>query len=173
MTPVVPPYRRGGGFGSLGVRFREVVDPPALALRPETLGAWLTLGLLVAAIAAAIGWLSYRYWRRRYRRAAERELLLLQAAFNAQHEPLAALEAVPAVIKRCALHGFAREKVAPLSAERWVAFLSTTSRTGFASAAGSALVTIATRGASAVTAEEAAQLFGAARTWIRGHHADF
>ncbi len=172
MTPTVPPYRRGGGFGSLGVRFREVLEPHLPPLRPETLGAWLTLGLLAVAIAAGVAWLVWRTARRRYRRAAERELLALRARFQTDPRELDALEAVPAVIKRCALGSFARSKVAPLSGERWIAFLSATSGAPFGEAASRALVTITTRGAEAVSAADASSLFLGARAWIRRHRAE-
>jgi len=172
MTPLVPPYRRGGGFGSLGVRFREVLEPHVPPLRPETLGAWLTLGLLAAAVAAGVAWLVWRALRRRYRRAAERELLALRARFQAEPPALDALEAVPAVIKRCALSSFARARVAPLSGERWIAFLSATSGEPFGEAASRALSTITTRGAAAVSAADATSLFLSARAWIRRHRAE-
>jgi hypothetical protein len=172
MTPVVPPYRRGGGFGSLGVRFREVLEPHVPPWRPETLGAWLTLSLLAAALAAGVGWLVWRSVRRGYRRAAERELLLLRARFQTEPPALDALEAVPAVIKRCALGSFARARVAPLSGERWIAFLSATSREPFGEAASRALLTITTRGAAAVSAADASSLFLGARAWIRRHRAE-
>jgi hypothetical protein len=174
MTPVIPPpYRRGGGFGSLGVRFREVLEPHVPPLRPETLGAWLTLGLLSAALAAGAAWLVWRAVRRRYRRAAERELLALRARFQAEPLALDALEAVPAVLKRCALGSFARAQVAPLSGERWIAFLSATSREPFDAGASRALLTLTARGAAAVSAADAASLFVGARAWIRRHRAEF
>ncbi|MEI9935741.1 MAG: DUF4381 domain-containing protein [Pseudomonadota bacterium] len=172
MTPTVPPYRRGGGFGSLGVRFREVLEPQVPPLRPETLGAWLTLGVFVAAIAAGVAWLVWRTMRRSYRRAAERELLALRARFWAAPHELDALEAVPAVIKRCALGSFARAKVAPLSGERWIAFLSATSAEPFGEGASRALLTITTRGATGVSAADASSLFLGARAWIRRHRAE-
>jgi hypothetical protein len=172
MTPVVPPYRRGGGFGSLGVRFREVIEPHVPPLRPETFGAWLTLGLIALALVAGVAWLVWRAIRRRYRRAAERELLALRARFQAEPPALDALEAVPAVIKRCALGSFARSKVAQLSGERWIAFLSATSREPFGEGASRALLTIATRGAAAVSAADASSLFLGARAWIRRHRAE-
>ena len=172
MTPVVPPYRRGGGFGSLGVRFREVLEPHAVSLRPETFGAWVTLGVAVVALLAGVGWLVWRYRQRRHRRAAERELRALAAAWAAEERRLETLEAVPAVIKRCALQSFARPKVAPLSGERFVAFLSATGGAPFGEAAGRALQTIATHGASAVAADDAPSLFSAAQTWVRRHRAE-
>ncbi|MEI9947536.1 MAG: DUF4381 domain-containing protein [Pseudomonadota bacterium] len=172
MTPTVPPYRRGGGFGSLGVRFREVLEPHVPPWRPETLGAWLTLGLFAAAVVAAIAWFVWRAVRRRYRRTAERELQALRARFQNDPQGLDALEAVPAVIKRCALGSFARSQVAALSGERWIAFLSSTGGEPFGEAASRALLTLTTRGAAAVSGADAASLFVGARTWIQRHRAE-
>ncbi len=154
------------------MRFREVLEPQLPPLRPETVGAWLTLGLLTTAIGAGLAWLVWRMIRRRHRRAAERELQALRARFQADPPELHALEAVPAVIKRCALGSFDRSKVASLSGERWIAFLSDTSGDPFGEAASRALITITTRGAEAVSAADASSLFLGARAWIRRHRAE-
>lgn len=122
MTAIVPPYRRGGGFGTLGARLREVFEPAPPSLQPETVGAWLTLIALGLTVAAALAALSLRYARRRHRRAAARELGALRAAWNANPAAPDVLERVPALLKRCALGSFARERVAPLSGDRWLAF---------------------------------------------------
>lgn len=171
MTPEVPPYRRGGGFGSLGVRFQEVLEPDAVSLGPETVGAWVSLALVALAFVGAVAWLVWRHRRRRHRRAAERELRQLAAAWQADPQRLQVLEAVPGVLKRCALGSFERATVAPLAGEPWIAFLSATGGAPFAAAAGRALLTVTTRGAAAVAAADAESLFAAARTWVRSHHA--
>jgi hypothetical protein len=172
MTPIVPPYRRGAGFGSLGVRFREVVEPHAPELRPETLGAWLTIAVITAGLVAGIAWLVWRWTKRRYRRAAERELLALRTRFQADPAQLASLEAVPSLLKRCALGSFGRERVARLSGEPWLAFLSATSSEPFGEAAGRALLTLTTRGAANVSSADASSLFAGAHLWIRRHRAE-
>ena len=171
MTPVIPPYRRGGGFGSLGVRFTEVLEPARVPLRPQTVGAWVTLGVLVALGVAAVAWLAIWYVRRRHRRVAARELGSLLDRFQTSRE-LAALEALPGLLKRCALGSFPRERVAPLSGEAWRAFLNATCRTTpFAGAAGTALVTLTTRGSTFLDANDVAPLIAASRTWVRRHRA--
>jgi hypothetical protein len=171
MTPVVPPYRRGAGFGSLGVRFTEVFEPARIALRPETLGAWLTLGVFALLVGAAVAWLVLRFVRRRHRRVATRELDALSRDFAATRE-LTPLEKLPAVLKRCALGSFPRERVAPLAGEAWREFLDATCHAApFADGAGRALVTLTTRGASSLDAIQAPLLIGAARTWVRRHRA--
>ena len=171
MTPVVPPYRRGEGFGSLGVRFGEVVEPAPVALGPQTVGAWVTLGAAALVVVLALAGLLRWHLRRRYRRAAERELDALGATWAADHAALSALEAVPGVLKRCALHGFERARVAPLSGEAWLRFLDATGRSPFGEAAGRALLAVTTRGAAALSEADAVSLLSAARRWVRRHRA--
>ncbi|HEV8551489.1 MAG TPA: DUF4381 domain-containing protein [Polyangiaceae bacterium] len=171
MTPAVPPYRRGSGFGSLGVRFTEVLEPARVPLRPETVGAWLTIALLGALVAAFLAWLVVRWVRRRHRRVAERELQALLHAFEASRQ-LAGLETLPVVLKRCALGSFPRERVASLSGDAWRAFLDATCRAApFSGPPGGALVMLTTRGASSLDAAEVPALVAAARTWVRRHRA--
>jgi len=171
MSPVVPPYRRGEGFGSLGVRFGEVVDPAPVSLGPQTAGAWATLGAVALAAGLALAWLLRRHLRRRYRRAAARELGALGAAWAAEPGAPATLEAVPRLLKRCAMQSFGRARVAALSGEAWLRFLDATGPSPFDAAAGRALSTIAARGAGAVSEADALSLLRAARRWIRRHRA--
>ncbi len=171
MNPAVPPYRRGGGFGSLGVRFSEVVEPPPASLEPATIGAWLTLSLLVLLAAAGVAWLVLRYYRRRHRRVARRELESLARA-RRERADASVLEALPSVLKRCALASFSRETVASLSGERWRQFLDRSCPSApFAGSAGRALVTLTTRGAHALSRDEESALLTASQTWVRRHHA--
>jgi len=167
LTPEVPPYRRGGGFGSLGVRFSEAIEPAAVSLWPATVGAWVTLVLVALLLAAALVGLVVRYQKRRYRRLAALELRALS-----QSGTSASIEAVPAVMKRCALGSFPRERVAALSGEGWREFLdSTCTEQPFAGAAGRTLVSLTTRGASEVRQADVVALFAAAQIWVRRHRA--
>lgn len=171
MTPEIPPYRRGGGFGSLGVRFSEVVEPPPTALEPATIGAWVTLSLLVLVAAAGVTWLVLRYLRRRHRRVASRELESL-ARNSREGLDLSVLEGLPSALKCCALASFSRETVASLSGERWRQFLDESCPSApFAGSAGRALVTLTTRGASALSRADASALIAASQIWVRRHRA--
>lgn len=171
MTPQVPPYRRGGGFGSLGVRFSEVIEPASVSLAPKTIGAWLTLSLLVLLLAAGVTWLVLRYLHRRHRRLAHRELQSLARARQKNADP-AVFEALPSVLKRCALVSFSRARVASLSGERWRQFLDESCPGApFAGSAGQALIVLTTRGASALSRADESALLTAAQTWVRSHRA--
>ena len=172
MSAVVPPYRRGGGFGTLGSRLREVFEPTPPALSPQTLGAWLTLAALALLLLTAAALLIRRHHRRRHRRAAARELSALRAAWSEDPQARDALEQVSPILKRCALGSFRRERVASLSGERWLAFLDTTCPRPLGDDARRALLTLTTRGAAAVSTSDVAGLFAAAARWIRSHRAD-
>jgi hypothetical protein len=173
MKPVLPPFQRGGGFGTLGTSFFEPALPAPISLAPATLGAWLTLALLGASLLLAAGALARRAARRRHRRAARRELSALQArwasAAKETRPPL--LEHLPLVLKGCALGSFARVRVAPLAGRAWLAFLRETAPgAGFEGAAGEALAALCERGAPAVPDAAVPELFAAAQRWVARHH---
>ncbi|HYQ42848.1 MAG TPA: DUF4381 domain-containing protein [Polyangiaceae bacterium] len=171
MTPQIPPYRRGGGFGSLGVRFSEVIEPPSVSFEPATVGAWITLAGLTLLVAAGVTWLVVRYARRGHRRLAQRELESLARARRDRTNP-ALLEALPSVLKRCALVSFSRASVASLSGERWRLFLDESCPgTPFSGNAGQALVTLTTHGASALSHADEDALLTASRIWVRRYRA--
>jgi hypothetical protein len=165
MKPVVPPFQRGGGFGTLGSSFEQPALPAAASWQPATWGAWLSIVLFAAALGFA-GWRLFRSYRRRApRRAGLRELASLQGSTDPR-----ALSRFLVVLKTVALSSYGRERVAALSGERWRAFLVETSpAAGFDQAAGEALVRLAERGPDSVTLEARAALWVAGRSWIRDH----
>jgi hypothetical protein len=153
MKPVVPPFQRGSGFGTLGSSFIEPTLPQAVSLAPATWGAWLTLLLLGLAAGVAVAGIWRRWARRRHRRLAGRELGVLRQAWQgapqAQRGPL--LERLPPLLKGCALGSFPRARVASLFGRGWLDFLrSTGPDAGWGGATGEALITLCERGAPAV-----------------------
>jgi hypothetical protein len=173
MKPVLPPFQRGEGFGTLGSSFVEPGLPPAIALTPATWGAWLSLVLL--ALGAV--WLAARLVRRqrstRHRRVARRELGALRVAWQraSADERARTLERLPLLLKGCALGSFERSRVAKLAGDAWLAFLrSTAPGAGFEGPAGDALVTLCERGAAAVTESSVPALFSATDRWLARHH---
>lgn len=80
---------------------------------------WYVIGVLLLMICIR---LVYRYWHRyrsnQYRRAALAELAIIEAEQSIQ-----ALERVPALLKRTALHVWPRDQLAALSGQQWVSFL--------------------------------------------------
>ena len=173
MNPVVPPFQRGEGFGTLGSSFLEPGLPAAISLAPETWGAWLTLALAVVACGWLVSRLVRRVVGRAHRRQARRELLALRKAWQtaAADARRSALERLPLVLKGCALASFERRRVASLSAGPWRDFLRETAPgAGFEGVAGDALVALCQRGAAAVDDGAVPSLFSAADAWIARHH---
>lgn len=165
MKPVVPPFIKKDGFGTLGLDFDQPALPHPIELGPVTVGAWLTLLLLSAMVAFGVYLALRHHARRAPRRYALRELKRLQKQSEA-----AALEAVLVLVKAVALDTFGRAQVASLSGARWRAFLiHSAPNAGFEGVAGEALITIAERGAVQVDARSRAALFHASAQWIRRH----
>jgi len=172
MSPVVPPFLRGEGFGTLGSAFVEPTLPSEVPLTPVTWGAWITLAALGLVVALLLLLLVRRSLRRAHRRAARRQLSALQQAWrtSAGAARAQALARLPALLKLCALGSFERSRVAPLAGQAWSAFLSSTAPgVGFEAAAGHTLVTLCERGANSVPEAEVPALFAASDRWMARH----
>ncbi|HKP57341.1 MAG TPA: DUF4381 domain-containing protein [Polyangiales bacterium] len=174
MKAVLPPFQRGGGFGTLGSSFLEPTLPEPISFAPATWGAWLTLWLLGVGLVLGVTAL-WRHWAgRQHRRMARRELAALREAW--QRAPQAArgpvLEKLPPLLKGCALGSFDRARVAPLAGRSWLDFLrSTGPAAGFDGASGEALLRLCERGATAVDDAAVPALFSATERWIARHRA--
>jgi hypothetical protein len=159
-------------FGTLDDHFAEIaVPPPVTDFAPRTPFAIATCILAALALGALLGLALAKYRKRRHRREARATLASLRAAYAAGGEGRAkAIAAVPAVVKRCALGSFPRERVAALSGDAWTAFLAASSGDArWRGAAGNALTTVVQRGPDALA--DATVLFDAADAWIRRHRA--
>ncbi|HEX6239312.1 MAG TPA: DUF4381 domain-containing protein [Polyangiales bacterium] len=169
---MVPPFQRGGGFGTLGSSFLEPSLPAQVSLAPATWGAWLSIALVVVAIAALVVGIVKHHTRRRHRRVATRELAQLQRGWAGAggEARIALLERLPRVLKGCALGSFERARVAPLAGAAWLDFLrSTAPGAGFEGAPGEALLCLCERGASALEDSAVPALFIATQRWIARH----
>lgn len=166
MKPVVPPFMRKEGFGTLGLDFDQPPLPPPVELRPVTWGAWLTLIVLLAGLFW-IGWVLARHAQRgRPRRAALRALRCIDTSDSSRMYELLPL------LKTLALDSYARSQVAALSGARFVAFLiESAPRSGFDGPAGEALILLAEQGGAALTVPARNQLVAASARWIKSHHA--
>ena len=133
-------------------------EPPAIPLTPQTPG-WIVLGLVVAVLLfLLIRWAVRRYRSRAYRRAALREIT----------DAGGDLAETAAILRRAALSGFPRARVASLSGADWLAFLDRTfPGTGFANGPGKVFATAPFR--ASPPDPDAAAL---ARTWVKRHRAE-
>ena len=131
---------------------------------PQTKG-WLILLLVLVVALLIAGWCYWQHWRRNaYRRAALRELSLLESG----RVPLSTL---PALLKRAAMAGYGREAVAGLSGNAWLAFLDgAVGETLFCSPLGNALVRLAYVDEEP-DADQRRALLAQTRRWIVRHGA--
>lgn len=172
MKPDLPPFQRGGGFGTLGTDFNEPALPDRVSLAPETWGAWLSALVLIASLILLALWFARRTQQNQHRRVARRELNALHKAWRAAAatERAQLLNQLPRLLKGCALGSYERPRVAKLAGASWLSFLRSTAPTaGFEGAAGETLVALCERGALAVSDDAVPALFHAVERWIAGH----
>ena len=139
--------------------FDELVQPDApepISMWPQTVG-WLWLLFFVVALVVFIVWRWLR-WRKAtaYRRVALKELQLVG------NDPVA----ISNILRRTALAGFARQRVAGLYGEEWLAFLDKTAK-GASFANSQTGQTLAR--APYVYQEPDPQLSNMAANWIKTH----
>jgi hypothetical protein len=101
------------------------------------------------------------------------ELAAIEQQLGRESERLSSLAAIPALLKRTAIHAFGRGNVAELSGQVWLEFLDRTGSTnGFSQGPGRLLPELAyakedtVRG---VTGETIDQVLALVTTWIRQH----
>ncbi len=101
----------------------DVVVPPPVGWMPQTWG-WAVLAGAVILLAAWFTWRAIkRHAANRYRREALQELDRLEARLADKQQRAAAVLAMAELLKRVALAGWPRAKVATLSGGAWVRFL--------------------------------------------------
>lgn len=151
--------------GSLD-RLHDIALPPPAPWWPPAPG-WYAAGGVSVVLLLAAAWSTVAWWRRtRYRRAALAELAHIPPTGNP-------VPAVAAVLKRAALAGFPRERVASLTGPGWLTFLNHTGGTdGFASPPGTALGDAEYAPGPAPPAADADRLIALARAWVRHHRTD-
>ncbi len=153
----------------------DIVEPAAVSMWPPAPGAWLLAGIALTWIAAGLLLWLIRRRRTAYRREALRILDQLEAEWSGAGHAATVLPRIAELLKRVALAGFGRPRVAALSGAEWLAFLDRTGGDGaFASGPASLLASIPyrPRAAGEPTAAERASILAAARHWIRGHRAE-
>ena len=105
---------------------KEIALPPPISYAPQTAGWWVLLGLALLVVLWVVAWRLHRWWRNRYRRAAQKELAAIGQAMADPAQRQRALAAIPALVKRTVLTWAPRETVAPLSGEAWLGYLDRT-----------------------------------------------
>lgn len=138
-------------------KLHDFYQPPAPPWTPQTVGWCVVFAIIGLLLLWCVVHLIRRWNANLYRREALRELTQTPA------------DGISALLKRSALSAWPRERVAPLSGEAWLSFLSTTSGDhSFQRSPGNRLEEIALRPA-AVSAEDEEGLRRIAAHWIRRH----
>jgi hypothetical protein len=153
--------------------FNPVQAPEAVEFWPVTIGWYLLAGLLILLIALLV-YLQYRRWRHnQYRREALHALRAMEAELLEPDTRQSAIVQLSELLKRVALKVFPRERVASLTGEEWLAFLSQTGRnTNFMEDAGKLLLEAPYQSSQAIQSlpeDRLKALIALARKWMGGH----
>jgi Ca-activated chloride channel family protein len=144
----------------------DISLPVPIGLWPQTWPLRIVLVMAAAALVSGIWWFIRSWHRNRYRREALAELDRIESATDGAASDTSA--ALASLVRRTALAAFPREQVASLAGPAWMAFLDRTASTrDFSEGAGQALEVGAYRPAPG----DPHALAGAARRWIKAHHA--
>lgn len=150
----------------------DIVMPAAVDWWPLAGGWYVIVGLLSIAIL----WLVYRssknWFANRYRRAAMRELLILEQALTDDANSVNSLKQLPVLLKRTALSVYPRNQVAALSGSDWFQFLnSNLKKPVFTESMAVTLENIAYSNGdlSAIDRQAARELLSASSLWMKHH----
>ena len=150
----------------------DIVLPATVGWWPLATGWYVLIGFLLIALA----WFSYRslrHWiNNGYRRAALRELQLLEDRAHQAEERDASLRQIPVLLKRTALSVYPRSQVASLSGKDWFNFLNSTVKNPlFSEAITDTLNTVSysTGELGSIDSQATTALFDVSRSWLKNH----
>ncbi len=154
----------------------EITPPQPVSYRPETVGCFVLLGLLVLAVA----WIVYRRYRRhranQYRRWALEKLEDIKRVLQQNLGLEKPLREIPVLVKQTALHAYPRPEVASLSGDDWLRFLDASyGGSGFSDGAGRILAHTAYEPAQELERygeEDINQLLKLVGKWIKKHRSE-
>jgi hypothetical protein len=162
------------GFGNYMLNgLREISLPEPIAYQPQTVG-WKVLGIILLVTLVLMAFRGYQHWRANaYRRAALKRHQALAAMAQTSDTQVAALRALPALLKQTALAVYPREEIAELSGDRWLTFLdSTYNAEGFTQGKGQLLADLPYQPDASITqlsSPTVSYLFTLTRQWITQH----
>ena len=150
----------------------DIVLPATIGWWPLATGWYVLIGFLLIVIA----WFCYRSLHRwtnnRYRRAALRELQLLEDRLHKPGQRDASLRQIPVLLKRTALSAYPRSQVASLAGKDWFHFLNSTVKNPlFPEAITGTLSTVSysTGELGSIDSQATTALFNASRSWLKNH----
>ncbi|WP_240732658.1 MULTISPECIES: DUF4381 domain-containing protein [Dyella] len=163
------PQAPGPNVPSLATLKDLPLPPPPTSYWPQAPGWWVLLALIVLALLVYAIRRAWRWWADRYRRAALLELDAIERDLAEPARRGAALEALPALVKRTVFTWAPRQRIAPMTGDAWLGFLDRTlPGNPFTAGPGQRLETIAYGGDALGNAEQDA-LLALLRRWIRDH----
>jgi hypothetical protein len=154
----------------------EITPPLPVSYRPETMGWFVLLGLLVVGLA----WLTYRRYRHHktnlYRRWALEKLENITQVIKQDLGLEKPLRELPILVKQTALHAYPRPEVASLSGDDWLRFLDASyGGSGFSDGPGQLLAQTAyqpDKKFEEIENEDIQQLLKLVRKWIKKHRSE-
>jgi hypothetical protein len=144
-------------------QLRDIHLPAPVNWWPPAPGWWVLALLVVVLVGLGTYILILSLRKKRYRKAALKELALLKK----NSAPRTALEQLAALLRRVAIQSFGRKEVVGLTGRKWLDFLDRTGKTDqFSCGAGQALGENLYRADYPVTIDPIFQLV---ERWIRCH----
>jgi len=138
-------------------KLHDFYQPPPPAWTPQTIGWYVVFAIAGLLVVWMIVHNIRRWFTNRYRREALRELVVLTP------------DQFSSLLKRTALATWPREKVASLSGDSWLSFLSETGGNSlFQHAPGNRIEEVALR-PTTISSEDEEQLRKLTAEWIRRH----
>ena len=148
-----------------------MIEPEPVVSWPPGPGWYVIAGLAILLFCYLAYKMLIHRQRNKYRRSGLKELESIKLRVNEIGFP-ESVKRLNTLMKRVALSGFSREKVASLSGDKWLAFLSATcKKTDFSSSPGTLLYEVTFRKPDKVEIDSSAfsALTSLCAQWIKGH----
>ncbi|QNK00129.1 DUF4381 domain-containing protein [Dyella telluris] len=148
---------------------KEIAAPAPVSYMPQTTGWWVLGGILLLGVLVVAFFKWRKWWRNRYRREAQAELVAIERAAADPSTREDALAAIPVLVKRTVLAWAPRQEVGPMSGDAWLRYLDGTYPAGgFLQGPGRQLDTLA-YGQGKIGNDELAALMSLLHQWVDGH----
>ncbi|MDM9646782.1 DUF4381 domain-containing protein [Rhizobium sp. S163] len=149
---------------------RDIVTPTPVSWLPQTWGWGMLAGVILALLATWVFIALRRYRRNAYRREALRILETIQTDMAAPERRSDGVRRISELLKRTALAAWPRQSVAPITGDRWTAFLRGSVDDEQEQNLTSALALEYRASGEAMSDETCDEVVANARHWIEKHH---
>jgi len=148
---------------------KDIPPPAPVSYMPQTAGWWVLGGLILLVLLVVAFFRLRRWWRNRYRRAAQAELAAIEQSMTDPATRASALAAIPVLVKRTVLTWAPRQSVGPMTGDTWLRYLDGSYPAGgFAQGPGRQLDVLAYSGGD-LDDDELAALMTLLHRWIDDH----